>query len=93
MGTTTSHNSARLEFRISAELRQIIEKAAASLGQTLTDYSISRLVESARKDIRDAELSILSDRDREIFLAMLDSDAEPNDALKAAAQRYKDRRA
>ena len=31
----------------------------------------------------------LSDADREIFLAMLDSDEEPNDALRAAAEKFK----
>ena len=33
----------------------------------------------------------LSDRDRDIFLAMLDSDEEPNEALKQAAEEYKKR--
>ncbi len=33
----------------------------------------------------------LSDRDREIFLAMLEDDSEPNDALRQAARRYQQR--
>jgi uncharacterized protein (DUF1778 family) len=32
---------------------------------------------------------ILSDRDRDIFLALLAADDEPNDALQQAARRYK----
>lgn len=30
----------------------------------------------------------LSDRDRDIFLALLDSDQEPNEALRKAAKDY-----
>lgn len=33
----------------------------------------------------------LSDRDREIFLKMLEDPAEPNEALKKAAAEYKKR--
>jgi len=32
--------------------------------------------------------TVLSDRDRDIFLAMLDADAKPNAALKKAAKAY-----
>lgn len=31
----------------------------------------------------------LSDRDRDIFLALLNSDEEPNEALKQAVEEYK----
>lgn len=31
----------------------------------------------------------LSDRDRDIFLAMLNEEAEPNETLKKAAENYK----
>jgi uncharacterized protein (DUF1778 family) len=34
-------------------------------------------------------LVVLSDRDRDIFLAMLESDEEPNDLLKRAFAGYK----
>lgn len=37
----------------------------------------------------EAHRRILSDRDRDIFLAMLDADAEPNAALKEAVECHK----
>lgn len=33
---------------------------------------------------------VLSNRDRDIFLALLDADDEPNEALKAAAAEFKE---
>ncbi|MFB3891697.1 MAG: DUF1778 domain-containing protein [Phycisphaerae bacterium] len=38
---------------------------------------------------RAEETIVLSDRNRDIFLAMLKSDREPNEALKQAVARYK----
>ena len=37
-------------------------------------------------------MTLLSARDRELFLKLLDEDAAPNAALSAAAERYKARR-
>ena len=84
--------TARLEIRIASDLKAMIEKAAAALGLTVTDYSISRLVETARNDLRQCESVVLSDRDRDIFVALLSSDEEPSEAMKRAAERYKARR-
>ena len=91
--TVARTHDARLEFRLSQEQKSLIEKAAAIFGCTLTDYSIRRLVERAEEDIRSRQETILSDADRAIFLEVLASDDEPNDAMKRAAARYRARRA
>lgn len=40
--------------------------------------------------IHEAEVTELTNRDRDIFLAMLDAaDAEPTEAMRRAAERYK----
>ena len=82
-------SSARLEIRMRPEFKDIIAKAAAVLGQSITEYTVSRLVESARHDIQEHETIVLSDRDRDAFLALLDAPPEPNAAMKRAAARYK----
>lgn len=85
-------NDARINVRISSELKQTIEEAAAALGQTVSDFTISTVVREARQVIQDAQFTRLSNRDRDSFLAALDaSNAKPNDALKAAARRYRKR--
>ncbi len=87
-------NDARINVRISSELKQTIEEAAAALGQTVSDFTISTVVREARQVIHDAQFTRLSNRDRDSFLAALDaSNAKPNDALKAAARRYRKRMA
>ncbi len=88
-GTT---NDASLNFRLPSELKQVIEQAAGHLGQTVSEFAASTLVRSAHEVIEQHDRTELSNRDRDIFLAMLDdADAEPNEALAAAAEKYKQR--
>ena len=92
--STTAKNDARLNVRLPSDLKQTIEEAAAVLGQSITDFTISTVVREARSVIQDAQVTRLSNRDRDAFLAELESaDAKPNNALKAAARRYKKRAA
>ena len=85
---SSANPTTRLEVRIAPELKATIERAAAALGLTLTDYSISRLVENARADLKQCESVVLSDRDRDLFLTLLSDDGQPNEAMKRAAGRY-----
>ena len=88
----TGHNKeARLSFRLNRELKELIERAALLTGQNVSDFAVSILVEHARRILQEHETTILSDRDRDLFLAMLDKDAEPNEALKKAANRVRSR--
>ena len=92
--STTTRNDARLNVRLSSDLKQTIEEAAAALGQTVSEFTISTVVREARHVIQDAQSTRLSNRDRDAFIAALeDTDAKPNDALKKAARRYKKRMA
>ena len=89
---TNIPNDARLNFRLPAELKTTIEAAAACLGQSVSDFAISTVAQTARNVIEQHQITRLSNRDRDTFMALLDAaDARPNKALKAAAKRYKDR--
>ena len=89
---STTRNNARLNVRLPSELKQTIEEAAAVLGQSISDFTISAVVREARHVIQDAQMTRLSNRDRDAFLAALESaDTKPCDALKKAARRYKKR--
>jgi len=87
---STVKNDARLNFRLPEELKATIEKAAARLGQSVSDFAVSTLVRTAREVIREHDVTELSNRDRDVFVAILDdADARPNEALASAAERYK----
>jgi uncharacterized protein (DUF1778 family) len=93
MPTPTSSRDARLNFRLPAEIKQTIEDAAACLGQSVSDFAVSTLGQTARNVLQQETVTRLSRRDRDLVVALLgDEDARPNQALAAAAKRYKKRR-
>jgi uncharacterized protein (DUF1778 family) len=73
-------------------MKDLIERAASELGQTVSDFAISTLIQSARDVIYQYQRTELSNRDRDIFLAALEDKGGPNKRLRAAARRYKKRR-
>lgn len=86
----TSNSDARINFRLSSDLKKTIEDAAAEMGQSVSDFAISTLAQTARKILHDQQVTRLSERDRQLFVALLDDEAsKPNDALVKAARRYK----
>lgn len=85
-------NITRLNFRIPADIKERVEEAALVTGTTITDFAITALANSAEEAINRHQTRILSNRDRDIFLQMLDDPSGPNEALRKAARRYKERR-
>ena len=86
---TVTRNDARINVRLSGELKQTIEEAASVLGQTISEFVISTVMQEARQVLQNAQITRLSNRDRDDFLKPLNAiDAKPNAALKAAARRY-----
>ncbi|MEX0586021.1 MAG: DUF1778 domain-containing protein [Pirellulales bacterium] len=78
-----------MSFRLSADMKQTIEEAALLTGQTVRGFAISALLGNARKVIEDHDKTLLSNRDRDAFVALLDQTrAKPNKALADAARRY-----
>lgn len=82
-------NDARLAVRLNRESKQVIEKAASACGQSVTDFTVSTLLRSANDVLEQQQNIHLSNRDRDRFLSALDSSAQPNEALRSAAERYK----
>ena len=88
-----ARNDARINVRLSSELKQTIEEAASALGQTVSEFAVSTVVREARQVLQNVQITRLSNRDRDRFLEALDAvDANTNAALKAAARRYGKRR-
>lgn len=85
----TADNIARINFRLPVDMKEVVERAAVASGQSLTDFAIQALVTKANEVLEHQHVRTLTDRDRDIFLALLDSDEGPNEALRSAAEDYK----
>jgi uncharacterized protein (DUF1778 family) len=79
----------RVFLRLPPAVMEAVEQMTAHLGQLVGEFAISALAHTAREVIEHRGLTVLTARDWERFLALLDEPAEPNAALKAAAERYK----
>jgi uncharacterized protein (DUF1778 family) len=82
-------SEATLDVRLPSAVKQAVEQAAAQLGQSVDEFAAAVLASTAREVIDHRGVTVLTLRDWERLVALLDQPAEPNAALKAAAQRYK----
>ncbi|WP_017716208.1 type II toxin-antitoxin system TacA family antitoxin [Kamptonema formosum] len=79
-----------IELKISEEHKETLEKAAAMTGLSLNDYVVHQALTAAMDHIASYGKMVLSDRDREIFMAALENPSELNPRLKAAIKSYRD---
>ncbi len=88
---STAKKEARIAVRLSESHKARIEQAAAMTGQTVNSFVASEMVRRADEIVEREELRLLSNAARDRFLALLDSNQQPNEALKEAAADYKKR--
>ena len=79
----------RLETRVTAEQKSLIEHAAALQGRTVTDFVLSRVQEAARRAIEEHQRIDLSVRDSRAFVDALISPPPVNDRLRDTVRRYR----
>jgi uncharacterized protein (DUF1778 family) len=79
----------RLEARIPPAQKRILERAASLRGTSLTDFVLASAQEAATRTIKDFEMLSLCDEARDVFVNALMNPPTPNEALRAAADRYK----
>ena len=72
MATATTEKQCRMDLRLTQAQRLSYEKAAALKGQTLSQWSTSKLDEAARYDIEEANRTKLSPEAFDSFCKMLD---------------------
>ena len=81
MANTRTLETARVEFRMPADLKNEVEEAAALLGSTFTSFATEILVAKARQVKLEYGQTILNDRARDAFLELLEKPAPPSAAL------------
>lgn len=87
--TTCQKTSARLEVRVSPEIKALIQKAADLEGSSLTDFVVTTVQAAAYKVIEQHQTLKLSVEDSEAFVNAILNPPKPNNALKSAALRSK----
>ena len=81
----------RLETRVTAEQKNLIERAAALQGRTVTDFVLTSVQDAARRAIEEHNQLALSVRDSEAFVDALLNPKPVNDRLRDTVRRYRER--
>lgn len=86
-GAQQGARSERLEARLSADQKELFQRAARLQGRTLTDFVIASAHEAAVRAIGEMQAIRLAADESRAFADALLNPREPSARLKAAAQR------
>ncbi len=89
MSAVAQHSQERIDLRTSHEIKELIVRAAANTGQTVSAFLLGAAQERARQVLAQAENLALSPRDWETFFTALDEVDQPRPKLTAALQRHR----
>jgi uncharacterized protein (DUF1778 family) len=79
----------RLEARLTADQKSLVEHAAALQGRTVTDFVLASVQDAARRVIEEHRRLDLSRRDSEAFVRALLNPPPVNDRLRETVRRYR----
>jgi|SRR5690348_7124673 len=89
--TRRSLKADRLEARVTPEQKQLIARAAALRGSSVTDFIVASAQQAATETIKDFEILALHDEARDVFVDAVLRPAAPNEAARKAARRHMER--
>ena len=79
----------RLEARVTAEQKSLIERAAALQGRTVTDFVLTSVQDAARRAIEQHQQLELTVRDSRAFVDALLDPKPVNARLRETVRRYR----
>lgn len=86
---TRTPKDERLDIRLTGEHRGLLQQAADRRGQSLSDFVRAAALDKAAELARDSRTTVLSDRDRDLFLGELADDSEPSEALLDTVRHHR----
>ncbi len=89
MPTAAEAKQERLQIRLDAQAKSILQRAAGHRHKTLSQFVLGTALEEAERVIRENEVVTLSGADWQVFYAALTNPPAPNAALRKAYARYR----
>jgi uncharacterized protein (DUF1778 family) len=87
----SSSKSARLETRVSPEQKELIERAAAYTGRSVSDFVVAHVEVAAKKVVDEYERIHLNQEQSKALVEALLSPKRPNKKLRSAMEIYRKR--
>ena len=86
---TAEQRGARLEARVSAAQKSLLQRAAALSGRTLSEFVVASAQDAANKVIQDHAAIELSRSEQIAFVTVLLDPPKPSAQLRRAAAAYR----
>lgn len=83
-----SARSRRLDLRIAADEKELIERAAALSGNNTADFVRSATLQAAREAIRSHDVIELTSESSRVFVEALINPPEPNEHLRSLMKEF-----
>lgn len=88
--TAYATKTERLAARVTPRQKALLQRAADLTGRSLTDFVIASAEAAAEETVRTRQVIELTVRDTEVLVGALLNPPKPNEALRAAARRYRE---
>ena len=85
----SARKNERLEVRVSAAQKALVQEAAALQGRTVSEFVASSVQQAAEQAIREHKVITLTAEDSRAFAEALLAPPAPNERLRALAERYR----
>jgi uncharacterized protein (DUF1778 family) len=82
MPTTNETKDERIEFRVSSEMKTLIQQAASLQGVSTSDFLALTAYREAKKTVEEHEVIRLTREESERFVELLLSPTPPNETLR-----------
>ncbi|PSB01851.1 DUF1778 domain-containing protein [Merismopedia glauca] len=89
MPKSSPGKDSRLDLRVTQIQKELLERAAALKGLSLSAYTLAHLIPIAEGEIATQERLVLSNSDRDLFLSVMENPPVLKGKLKTAIQNYR----
>ncbi|MGK7876315.1 MAG: DUF1778 domain-containing protein [Xenococcaceae cyanobacterium] len=91
MREASAPKDSRIDLRVTQEQKELLERAAVLKEVSLSAYTLFHLLPIARQEIDSHERLVLSNRDRDLFMSVMENPPELKVKLKATTKKYREK--
>lgn len=91
MSDKTRIKDNRIDLRVTQEQKELLERAATLKGVSVSAYTLLHVLPAAKQDVDSHERLVLSDRDRDLFMSVMENPPALKGKLKSAIAQYREK--
>lgn len=91
MSQTSKAKDSRIDLRVTQEQKELLERAASLKGVSLSAYTLFYVLPAAKQEVDSHERLVLSNRDRDLFMSVMENPPELKGKLKSAIKKYREK--